>query len=91
VLVLISDLYEGGLRDRLLARAASLVASGVRFIALLALSDGGRRAYDHQMAAELSALGVPAFACTPDLFPELMAAALTGRDLQQWAAARELV
>ena len=33
----------------------------------------------------------PAFACTPDLFPELMAAALDGRDLSQWAAARELV
>jgi hypothetical protein len=30
-------------------------------------------------------------ACTPDLFPELMAAALSGRDLNQWAAARELV
>lgn len=90
VLVLISDLYEGGLRERLLARVASLVTSGVRFIALLALSDSGRPAYDHTIAAALNEIKVPAFACTPDLFPELMAAALTGRDLQQWAAARGL-
>jgi Mg-chelatase subunit ChlD len=91
VMVLISDLYENGLKDRLLKRAAALVASGVRFIALLALSDQGRPGYDHDTAAALHELGVPAFACTPDLFPELMAAALGGRDLNQWAAARDLV
>jgi hypothetical protein len=39
----------------------------------------------------LAELGVPAFACTPDLFPELMAAALGGHDLQAWAAAHDLV
>jgi len=91
VLVLISDLFENGLRDRLLKRAAALVGSGVRLVALLALSDQGRPGYDHDTAAALHELGVPAFACTPDLFPELMAAALSGRDLNQWAAARELV
>jgi len=90
VMVLISDLYEGGLKERLLARVAALVAAGVRFVALLALSDSGRPAYDHTIAAALIDLGVPAFACTPDLFPELMAAALIGRDLQQWAAAHDL-
>ena len=90
VMVLISDLYEGGLKERLLAQVANLVASGVRFVALLALSDSGRPSYDHSMAEALGELGVPAFACTPDLFPELMAAALTGRDLQQWAAAHNL-
>jgi len=90
VLVLISDLYEGGLREKLLARAASLVTSGVRLVVLLALSDEGRPSYDHQLAAAMVELGVPSFACTPDLFPELMAAALTGRDLQQWAAAHDL-
>lgn len=91
VMILISDLYENGIADRLLRRAAALVASGVRLVALLALSDEGRPAYDHDLAAALHARGVPAFACTPDLFPELMAAALSGRDLNQWAAGRELV
>jgi hypothetical protein len=33
----------------------------------------------------LAALGVPAFACTPDAFPELMAAAIQRRDLKSFA------
>ena len=90
VMVLISDLYEGGVKERLLSRVAGLVAAGVRFVALLALADSGRPAYDHALAAALVELGVPAFACTPDLFPELMAAALSGRDLNTWAAAHDL-
>ena len=49
---------------------------------LLALSDEGAPAYDHDNAAALAALGVPAFACTPDAFPELMAAAIERRDLR---------
>src|SRR5262249_50897370 len=90
VMVLISDLYEGGVAERLLAAVAALVQAGVRLVALLALSDSGRPAYDHAVAAALVELGVPAFACTPDLFPDLMAAALSGRDLQAWAAAHDL-
>jgi len=34
---------------------------------------------------------VPSFACTPDLFPELMAAAIKREDIAQWAAQRDLV
>jgi hypothetical protein len=62
----------------------------VQLVALLALSDGGHPAYDHALAAELTNLGVPACACTPDLFPELLATALSGRDLHAWAAAHDL-
>ncbi len=86
ILVLVSDLFEGGDRRRMLARAAALVDSGVRMVALLALSDQGAPAYDDKAAAQLAALGIPAFACTPDLFPELMAAAIQGQDLGGWAA-----
>jgi Mg-chelatase subunit ChlD len=86
VLVLISDLYEGGQRDEMLARAASLAASGVRIVALLALSDTGSPAFDHANAAAFAAFGIPAFACTPDLFPDLMAAAIGRQDLGQWAS-----
>jgi len=91
VLVLISDLIEGGIKEKMLKRALAIVSSGVRFAALLALSDEGKPSYDHDMAVALQAIGVPAFACTPDLSPELMAAALGGGDLRQWAATRELV
>ncbi|MEU5215633.1 VWA domain-containing protein [Streptomyces sp. NPDC020807] len=81
VVVLISDLYEGGIRDEMVKRVAAMKASGVQFVALLALSDEGTPAYDRDHAAALAALGVPAFACTPDHFPEIMAAALERRPL----------
>lgn len=81
VMVLISDLYEGGIRHEMLKRVAAMKASGVQFVTLLALSDEGAPAYDREHAAALAALGAPAFACTPDLFPEVMAAAIEKRPL----------
>lgn len=81
ILVLISDLYEGGSRDELLSRVAAMIASGVLVIALLTLSDDGAPDYDHETAAALAGLGAPAFACTPDAFPEVMAAAIERRRL----------
>jgi Mg-chelatase subunit ChlD len=91
ILVLISDLYEGGVENKLLARAQELVEAGVQFITLLALSDEGRPSYDKALAAKLAALGVPSFACTPDAFPGLMAAAIRRDDINQWAAGQGLV
>jgi Mg-chelatase subunit ChlD len=90
VFVLISDLFEGGIADEMLRRVAAMQASGVTVVAMLALSDSGAPAYDHDHAAALSALGVPAFACTPDLFPDLLAVALEGGDVGQWVSASQL-
>ncbi|MBC6460408.1 VWA domain-containing protein [Actinomadura sp. HBU206391] len=85
IFVLISDLYEGGVRAEMLKRVAAMTAAGVQVVALTALSDEGAPAYDHENAAALAALGVPAFACTPDVFPDLMAAAVERRDLTEWS------
>ena len=85
ILVLVSDLFEGGNRDEMLRRIADMTAAGTQVIALLALSDDGAPGYDHDNAAALAELGVPAFACTPDPFPDLMAAAIERRDLAEWA------
>jgi Mg-chelatase subunit ChlD len=82
IVVLISDLYEGGSADQMLRRVASLVAGGVQVIVLLSLNDDGAPDYDREHAASLAALGVPAFACTPDAFPEVMAAAIERRDVK---------
>jgi len=87
ILVLISDLIEGGIREEMLRRAGSMAAGGTQVIALLALSDEGAPVYDHDNAAALAGLGIPAFACTPDRFPDLMAAAIERRDLTAWADA----
>ncbi|WP_055500671.1 VWA domain-containing protein [Streptomyces albus] len=81
VVVLISDLYEGGIRQEMLKRVAAMKAAGVQFVTLLALSDEGAPSYDREHAAALAALGAPAFACTPDHFPEVMAAAIEKRPL----------
>lgn len=91
LLILISDLYEGGVEKHLLQRAGELVQSGVQFIALLALSDQGAPSYDHQLAAKLAALGAPAFACSPDQFPGMMAAAIRREDVGLWAARQGIV
>jgi Mg-chelatase subunit ChlD len=85
IFVLISDLYEGGIREEMLRRVAEMTAAGVQVVVLLALSDEGAPSYDHENAAALAALGVPAFACTPDAFPDLMAAAIERRDLKAFA------
>lgn len=90
ILVLISDLFEGGDADQMLKRTAAIVRSGVTAVCLLALSDRGAPSYDHRHAAALAGLGVATFACTPDLFPELMAAAIQGRDLTAWAGVHDI-
>ena len=86
ILVLISDLFEGGLPSEMLRRIAELQRDGVTVISLLALADSGAPAYDHEHAAALAALGVPAFACTPDRFPELLEVALGGGDIGLWVS-----
>jgi Mg-chelatase subunit ChlD len=90
IFVLISDLYEGGIREEMLARMAALTANGVTVVALLALSDEGAPSYDHEHAAALAGLGIPAFACTPDAFPDLLALAIEGGDITAWAHRAEL-
>jgi Mg-chelatase subunit ChlD len=90
ILVLITDLYEGGDAQGMLRRAAELTASGAQVICLLALSDTGAPSYDANHAAALARLGIPCFACTPDLFPDLMAAAIQRRDLAHWAAQNDI-
>jgi Mg-chelatase subunit ChlD len=91
VLVVISDLHEGAPASDFVARIGAMARAGVRCVALLALSDEGAPAFDHLAAEQLAALGVPAFACTPGAFPELIAAAIEQRDLTRWAGTRGLV
>ena len=78
VLILISDLFEGGNSELLRARVLELVRAGVTVLCLLALSDEGAPVHDRLMAAELADLGAVVMACTPDQFPDVLAMALNG-------------
>ncbi len=91
IVVLISDLYEGGDKKEMLKRVAAMVNGGVQFIALLALNDDGAPMYDRSIALSLTEFGIAAFACTPDKFPDLMAAAIARQDIRQWAANNDIV
>lgn len=91
VLVLITDLYEGGDVAGMRKRATELAAAGVQVVVLLALNDEGAPSYDHENANFLATLAIPVFACTPDKFPDLMAAALSKQDIGIWAAKEDLV
>ena len=60
-------------------------------VCLLALNDDGAPCFNEALAAALAALGVPTFACTPELFPGLMAAAIQRQDINAWAATHDIV
>jgi Mg-chelatase subunit ChlD len=90
IFVLISDLIEGGVREQMLSRIAALDAAGVQVVVLLALSDDGAPVFDSGNAAALAELGIPAFACTPDAFPDLLAVAIEGGDVGAWAHRNDL-
>lgn len=85
IFVLISDLYEGGSESEMIKKVAAIKTAGVQFVTLLALNDEGTPSYSKSAAAQLAALDIPAFACTPMLFPDLMAAAINKNDLREWS------
>ncbi|WP_368126497.1 vWA domain-containing protein [Bacteroides faecis] len=86
VMVLVTDLYEGGDSREMRKKFVSLVNSDVQLIVLPALNDDGAPSYDKGHAEFLASIGVPTFACTPDKFPDLMAAALSKQDIGMWVS-----
>lgn len=91
ILVLISDLYEGGNEKELIDRTQNIINQGVKMITLLALSDKGTPSFDKNIASAFAQLDIPTFACTPDLFPDLMATAIQKRDIRRWAAKENII
>jgi len=82
LLIMITDLFEGGNQAQLVRRLGDMVASGVKAICLLALNDSGTPCFDEGLARKLASLGIPCFACTPQRLPELMEGALRAADLK---------
>lgn len=91
IMVLLSDLFEGANRQEMFKLVAQIQARGVQFICLLALNDEGSGIYDHENAAQLGQMGIPTFACTPDQFPSLMAAAIARENIHHWITKEDIV
>ena len=82
ILILVSDLFDTcGDREQLVLRMRRLVDSKVKPLVLLKLSDDGKPSYDHELARELTAVGVHCFGCTPRLLVRCMERIMKGQDL----------
>lgn len=73
LVVLISDLYEGGARHKLYSVSRSIIESGARLIALTALDMKAAPNYDRQAAAMLAQLGAFVGSMTPEQLAEHVA------------------
>ncbi len=91
ILVLISDLFEGGNESEMIRRVASIKNSGVTFITLLALNDQGAPSFDKTNASKFANLDIPSFACTPNQFPDLIATAIKKESINQWMARNDVI
>jgi hypothetical protein len=80
IFLLVTDLFEGGDADSLVARARMLADSKVKLLVLLALGEGGAPSYDHDLAARLGAVGAICFACTPKLLVRVVEHILRNQD-----------
>ena len=84
VLMLVSDLFEGGNADALRARVAELVRDGVHRARAAGAVRRRRAGPRPPRGRGAAALGATVMACTPDEFPELLAAALSGGRALTW-------
>lgn len=84
--ILLADLYDTSPNEnRFVKKMEVLLESGIKAIGLLAISDQGQPSFNQSLGDRLAKLGMPCFGCTPDTLPDLLAAALKGQDLQQFA------
>jgi uncharacterized protein with von Willebrand factor type A (vWA) domain len=81
LLIVLSDLYEGGDRRRLLRHFEELHEDRVTTLCALAITDKGVASYDHALAREIAERGVPTFAATPNRFIDAVERALSGRQI----------
>lgn len=88
LMFLISDLDEYGNQGGMINKIKFLKESGVTVICLLAISDDGEPYYNKQVAGKIASFGVPCFACTPNLLPELLERALKGQELSDFMEQR---
>ena len=78
MLVLVSDLCEGGSIQRLLGVSRSIIESGAKLICLMALDMDANPAYDRHTAQRLADLGAHVGAMTPEALGDFMGKIMNG-------------
>jgi uncharacterized protein with von Willebrand factor type A (vWA) domain len=86
LLLLITDLYEGGDAEAMIARLHELKESQVKVLCILALGDGGRPSYNAQIAEVLEAMGIPTFASTPELLVDAVERLMKNQPIESLVA-----
>jgi uncharacterized protein with von Willebrand factor type A (vWA) domain len=76
LIILITDLYEGGNPEALLSHLGDLKDSRAQVLCVLALNDTGRASFDRDLARKVAALDIPTFAATPNRLVEAVERAL---------------
>jgi uncharacterized protein with von Willebrand factor type A (vWA) domain len=78
LVLLITDLYEGGSQADLLARLGALKESRAHVVCVLSLNDTGTASFDRDLARKVAALDIPTFAATPNRLVDAVERALRG-------------
>lgn len=65
IVVLVTDLYEGGSYNEMYREAMKIVESGAKLIVLTSLDPTAQPFYDKQAAEKMAALGAHVAALTP--------------------------
>ena len=78
LLLLITDLYEGGSQADLLQQLGMLKENLTNVLCVLALNDAGTASFDRDLARKVADLDIPTFAATPNKLVDAVERALRG-------------
>ena len=81
IFFLISDLEEWGSKGKLLNKIKFFKESGVKFVCMLALDDGGTPYYCKSTAKSIASMDIPVFVASPKMLPEILEKIISGEKL----------
>ncbi|MBK9271064.1 MAG: VWA domain-containing protein [Saprospiraceae bacterium] len=76
ILFVISDLDEGGPVKEMIQSFQFLLQSNCNIQCIVSMDDEGKPIFNETNGQKLANLGIPVFACAPELFPDVLAQAI---------------
>jgi Mg-chelatase subunit ChlD len=84
VLILISDLFEGGSEEGALAELLDMQKKGAKVVCIPSLSDESKPSFDKNFAQRIRNIDIPVFNCSPSRIPDLFNTLLKNGDLKSF-------